>query len=139
MVMFMPFWLIILMIIFFFYRMLYRLISVSEFASYDIDGSISSNKGYLELKNTQNIKDIVNEIPKLVASCFVSRRAEYYIINGFFLIFLITFSSITIFSVDCKLPQNRLQTSYTLLLTIVSFKWVINKFLPSVSTIIHIF
>jgi len=40
---------------------------------------------------------------------------------------------LTIFSIDCKLPQNRLQTTYTLLLTSVSFKWVINRSLPTVS------
>ena len=39
----------------------------------------------------------------------------------------------TIFSVDCNFPQNRLQTTYTLLLTSISFKWVINRSLPTVS------
>ena len=39
----------------------------------------------------------------------------------------------TIFSIDCKSPQSRLQTTYTLLLTSISFKWVINRSLPTVS------
>ena len=53
--------------------------------------------------------------------------------NAFFLIFLITSSALTIFSVDCKLPQSRLQITFTLLLTSISFKWVINRSLPTVS------
>lgn len=64
---------------------------------------------------------------------FVFKRPGYYIFNAYFLIFLITISSLTIFSVDCRLPGNRLQTTYTLLLTSVSFKWVINRSLPTVS------
>jgi hypothetical protein len=46
---------------------------------------------------------------------------------------MITVSGLTIFSIDCRLPGNRLQTTYTLLLTSVSFKWVINRSLPTVS------
>ena len=61
------------------------------------------------------------------------KRPGYYISNAYFLIFLITISGLTIFSVDCNLPQNRLQTTYTILLTSVSFKWVINRSLPTVS------
>ena len=57
----------------------------------------------------------------------------YYFFNAYFLIFLITVSALTIFSVDCKMPQSRLQTTFTLLLTSVSFKWVINRSLPHVS------
>lgn len=64
---------------------------------------------------------------------FISNRPGYYISNAYFLIFLITISGLTIFSVDCTLPQNRLQTTYTILLTSVSFKWVINRSLPTVS------
>ncbi len=42
-------------------------------------------------------------------------------------------SALTIFSVDCKLTNARLQISFTLLLTSVSFKWVINRSLPTFS------
>lgn len=70
---------------------------------------------------------------KLMVTCFCARRPGYYISNTFFLIFLITISTFSIFSIDPKLPQNRLQTTCTFLLTSVSFKWVINKSLPPVS------
>lgn len=71
--------------------------------------------------------------PKISATCFSARRPGYYFFNAYFLIFLITSSSLTMFSINPKLPQNRLQTTYTLLLTSVSFKWVINRYLPTVS------
>ena len=70
---------------------------------------------------------------KISFTCYCSRKPEYYFFNAYFLIFLITVSALTIFSVDCKLPQSRLQTTYTLLLTSVSFKWVINRQLPAIS------
>ncbi len=61
------------------------------------------------------------------------RKPGYYFSNAYSLIFLITISALTIFSIDCRLPQSRLQTTYTLLLTSVSFKWIINRSLPTVS------
>lgn len=145
---------------------LFRLVKVSEHASYDLDNlnniinditkknnlqqqqqhsqnqtskeeeednnqSISSSSG--DLNNDYYESEDPANRPKLVASCFCARKAGYYLFNAYFLIFLITASSITIFSIDCKLPQSRLQTSYTLLLTSISFKWVINRSLPAVS------
>ena len=53
--------------------------------------------------------------------------------NAFFLIFLITVSALTVFSIPKSAPNSRLQTSYTILLSSVSFKWVFNRSLPSVS------
>lgn len=71
--------------------------------------------------------------PKIAASCFCSRKPQYYFFNAYFLIFLITSCSLSIFSINYKLPQNRLATSFTILLSSVSFKWVINRSLPTVS------
>lgn len=75
----------------------------------------------------------MNHAPKISATCFSARRPGYYIFNAYFLIFLITSVALSIFSINPKLPQNRLQTNCTLLLTSVSFKWVINRYLPTVS------
>lgn len=108
---------------------LYRLVKISEQASYDSGSTASLNEVSYDLISSKNpFKN-----PKLVATCYCSRKPGYYIFNAYFLIFLITVSALTIFSVDCKLPQNRLQTTYTLLLTSVSFKWVINRSLPTIS------
>jgi hypothetical protein len=71
--------------------------------------------------------------PSIDLTICVARRPAFYYLNAFFLIFLITISSLAVFSVNCSLPQNRLQTSCTLLLTSVTFKWVTNRALPTVS------
>ena len=71
--------------------------------------------------------------PAVDLTICVARRPTFYYLNAFFLIFLITISSLAVFSVNCNLPQNRLQTSCTLLLTSATFKWVTNRSLPTVS------
>lgn len=53
--------------------------------------------------------------------------------NAFFLIFLITVSALTAFSIPKNLHPSRLQTTYTIMLSSISFKWVFNRSLPSVS------
>jgi hypothetical protein len=52
-------------------------------------------------------------------SCYCVRKPSYYYLNAYFLILLITITSLTIFSVSYKLPQSRLQTMFTLLLSSV--------------------
>jgi len=71
--------------------------------------------------------------PKLVATAYTSRHSGFYVFNAFFLIFLITASSLSVFSINSNLSQNRLQVTYTILLASISFKWVINRSLPPVS------
>jgi hypothetical protein len=39
---------------------------------------------------------------------------------------LITALSLTVFSIPKSLPANRLPTTYTILLSSISFKWVVN-------------
>jgi hypothetical protein len=93
---------------------LYKMVKISGIASYDIGSSSSINELPM-LMASKTDKSL--QIPKIVATCFCHRRPGYYLFNAYFLIFLITVSSLTIFSIDCKLPQNRLQTTYTILLT----------------------
>jgi hypothetical protein len=71
--------------------------------------------------------------PKLVTTCFCARKPGFYFFNAISLIFLITVSALTVFSISYDLPQNRLQVTYTILLASISFKWVINRSLPPVS------
>ena len=66
-------------------------------------------------------------------SFLLNFRPGYYLYNAFFLIFLITISGLNIFSINSTTPHFRLQSTYTLLLTSVSFKWVINRELPTLS------
>ncbi len=46
---------------------------------------------------------------------------------------MITVSSLNNFTIDCQSPQFRLAVTYTLLLTSVMFKWVVNRSLPIIS------
>ena len=101
---------------------LYKYIRIRDSASYDIVS-----------KKVPTLLMQAKKTPKVVATCFCSRKGGYYIFNAYFLIFLVTISALNIFSIDCKLPQNRLHINSVLLLTSVSFKWVINRSLPSVS------
>ncbi|CAF3630806.1 unnamed protein product [Rotaria socialis] len=64
---------------------------------------------------------------------FKARRPNYYYWNGFCLIFLINVCAFCIFSIPPDLPQNRLQITSTLVLTSVTFRWVVNRSLPTVS------
>ncbi|CAF5197268.1 unnamed protein product, partial [Rotaria magnacalcarata] len=61
------------------------------------------------------------------------RRPNYYYWNGFCLIFLINACAFCIFSIPPDLPQSRLQITSTLVLTSVTFRWVVNRSLPTVS------
>ncbi|CAF2842061.1 unnamed protein product [Rotaria sp. Silwood2] len=71
--------------------------------------------------------------PVLAFTCRAARRPGYYYWNGFCLIFLITVCSFCIFSIPPDLPQSRLQITCTLLLTSVTFRWVVNRSLPTIS------
>jgi hypothetical protein len=66
--------------------------------------------------------------PIVQAKAYCSRLPGYYIFNAFLLIFLITLSSLSVFSINNKFPQGRLQTTCTLMLTSVSLKWVTNRY-----------
>lgn len=83
--------------------------------------------------NADDDEDSYMNRVKLSFKAFACRRPYYFYANAYFLIFLITASAISIFSVDCKLPQNRLQINTIILLTSVSFKWVVNRSMPTVN------
>ncbi len=53
--------------------------------------------------------------------------------SSFCLQFFISALSFATFAVSPELPQNRLQLSFTLLLTSVAFKFVVNQSLPKIS------
>ncbi|CAF1415487.1 unnamed protein product [Adineta steineri] len=74
-----------------------------------------------------------NQHPAFSATCHAARRPGYFYWNVYFLIFFITVMAFTTFSVTYNLPQNRLQLSFTLLLTAVTFKWVVVRCLPTIS------
>jgi len=71
--------------------------------------------------------------PKFIATVYSARKPGFYVINAFFLIFLITLISFTVFSIDPHSPQFRLQSMFMILLSAISLKWSILKRLPSIS------
>jgi len=87
---------------------------------------------------SQSISEIISarkkiSPPRLIAIVYSARKPGFYLINAFFLIFLITLISITVFSIDHQSPQFRLQSMFTILLSAISLKWSILKRLPSIS------
>ncbi|CAF3513494.1 unnamed protein product [Adineta steineri] len=69
----------------------------------------------------------------LTISCHAARRSEYFYWNGYCLVCLITICAFCTFSIPPNLPQSRLQITVTLLLTSVTFRWTVNRSLPTIS------
>ncbi|CAF3611252.1 unnamed protein product [Rotaria sordida] len=69
----------------------------------------------------------------LTVTCHAARRSNYFYWNGYCLIFLITLVSFCIFAIPPNLSANRLQISCTLLLTSITFRWTVNRSLPTIS------
>lgn len=101
---------------------LYRFLHVTSHASYDI------GKPHLVAKLERMHKG-----PKLSIRSYVKRRPAYYYWNAYLLIFLITLMALNTFAVDLERTQNRLQLTSTILLTSVSFKWIINRSIPTIN------
>ncbi|CAF3622410.1 unnamed protein product [Rotaria socialis] len=84
----------------------------------------------------ENVQSSLNEGRKrsfVSVSCHAERRSGYFYWNGYCLIFLITLCGFTVFSMPPNLPANRLQTGATLLLTSITFRWTVNRSLPTIS------
>ncbi|XP_052813164.1 cys-loop ligand-gated ion channel-like isoform X4 [Mya arenaria] len=69
----------------------------------------------------------------LSVKCRAARRPGYFVWNIFMITFLICSLAFATFSVEKDKPQNRLQLSFTLVLTAVAFKSVVNSSLPRIS------
>ena len=121
-----------------------------------------ANSQEWQLYRHTNVKEFLRDsvfsketFPTIDFTINAARLPTFYYWNAFFLIFLITLSSLSTFSVDCHLNQHRIQTTCkliiliysrknsvglkysfylgTLLLTSVTFKWITNRSLPTVS------
>jgi hypothetical protein len=109
---------------------------VSEIASYDLaDIDTHSFKTIkFDFPNDRKKDSVRNSYQsKYVASCFCSRKFGFYITNAYLLNFLITVISLTNFAIEIRRVQNRLSGTFTLILTSISFKWVTNRSLPTIS------
>jgi hypothetical protein len=72
--------------------------------------------------------------PAINFSMNAARRPSFYILNTFLIVFLITASSLSLFSMRCHKTENRLQTLATILLASITLKWtMMTRALPTVS------
>jgi hypothetical protein len=63
----------------------------------------------------------------------VSIFLGFFYWNAVLPIFLITLASLGPFVIEYKIPQSRLPSTATMLLTSVSFRWIVGRLLPTVS------
>ncbi|CAF1166049.1 unnamed protein product [Adineta steineri] len=101
---------------------------VTEFLFRDTDDEEDESN---QIENINNKEDRKRSI--LSVTCHAARRSNYFYVNGYFLIFLITLVSFCIFAIPAHLSANRIQTSCTLLLTSITFRWTVNRSLPTIS------
>ncbi|UJR35037.1 hypothetical protein I4U23_027813 [Adineta vaga] len=69
----------------------------------------------------------------VTVTCHAARCSNYFYWNGYCLIMLITIVSFCIFAIPPHLSANRIQISCTLLLTSITFRWTVNRSLPTIS------
>ncbi|ELU06091.1 hypothetical protein CAPTEDRAFT_202877 [Capitella teleta] len=96
---------------------------------------------YIDAEKQTLMKDRAD--PTLMASALhvntkVARRPWYFVWNNFSLTLLITCLSFVTFAVPPSMPQNRLQITFTLVLTAVAFKFVVNQSLPRISYLTYL-
>ncbi len=63
----------------------------------------------------------------------VSRKPTYYYWNSFLLNFIITLICFCCYSIRCDISANRMIIGITVLLTLITFKLTLSKYLPSLS------
>lgn len=74
----------------------------------------------------------------LSTSCRASRRPGFFIWNIFLVMLFICSLAFATFTVELALPQNRLQLSFILLLTTITFKFVVSQTLPRISYLTYL-
>lgn len=73
------------------------------------------------------------EYPLISVTVQALRSPGFFYWNAVLPIFLITLASLGPFVIEYKIPQSRLPSTATMLLTSVSFRWIVGRLLPTVS------
>ncbi|CAF1482483.1 unnamed protein product [Adineta steineri] len=94
----------------------------------DNDNRNNDNPELINICNTDNRQRSV-----LAVTCHAARRSEYFFWNGYCLILLITLLSFCTFGIPLQNLVNRLQVTCTLILTSITFRWTVNRSLPTIS------
>ncbi|CAF4288381.1 unnamed protein product [Rotaria sp. Silwood2] len=103
---------------------------IKEFIFEDIDEDEENDENN-QLNNTNDNENRKRSI--LTVTCHAARHSNYFYWNGYCLILLITLVSFCIFSIPPHFTGNRIQISCTLLLTSITFRWIVNRSLPTIS------
>ena len=109
-----------------------------------LDDQIRNNldKSLWELQNTVwTIRSTIKRefsygtfiYPSITITARAFRYAGFFYWNIILPIFLITCASMCPFVIDLKLPQSRIPSTATMLLTTVSMRWIIRGLLPTIS------
>jgi hypothetical protein len=111
-----------------------------EYKSLKISNTIDNSMWYLNDVVRTTKEQIHNEYcygtreyPAVILSVKAFRSPGFFYWNAFLPILLITVASLGPFVIDYKMPQSRLPSTATMLLSSVSFRWVVGKMLPVVS------
>ncbi|CAF1363861.1 unnamed protein product [Adineta steineri] len=105
-----------------------RYINEFLFQTNDDDDDDQDNDNQQVTNNTENRKRSI-----LTVTCHAARQSEYFFWNGFCLIFLITLLSFCTFGIPLQNLVNRLQVTCTVVLTSITFRWTVNRSLPTIS------
>lgn len=100
--------------------MLHSMVKVDTIASYEIDTEYK----HIASKTSSDCLSI---------SVTLTRKANFFILNNFSTVFIITLLSLTLFSATPLNVSNRLSAVFTLLLTLFAFKIVTSTHLPTIS------
>lgn len=76
--------------------------------------------------------------PVLSISCTATRRSPFFLWNIILVMMFICTLIFTTFTVDQNLPQSRMQLSFILLLSNITFKFTVNQTLPKVSYLTYL-
>merc|ERR1739842_277222 len=93
------------------------------------------NPGQLRIEGTDSLMNA----PNFLIIAKLQRRPEYYMWNVVFimtLLVLLSGVSITLWGEDNA--SDRIETSLTLLLTAVAYKYIVNNFLPPTPYLTHL-
>lgn len=108
---------------------LYRFVKLSDKAVYELGEKNEKTDHIVMIKEARkHFKP-----PKLVAKLYSARKPGFYMMNAFFLVFLITTITFACWGINYFSPHFRIQSTFTILLASVTFKWVVNRSLPAVA------
>ncbi|XP_076443999.1 cys-loop ligand-gated ion channel-like [Babylonia areolata] len=82
---------------------------------------------------TREFSAVRHRFPILTVRTYAIRRAGFFAWNVLAIMVMICSLSLCTFAISRSLPQNRLQLSFTLVLTGVAFKFVVGQSLPRIS------